>query len=229
MTLGFLMIVAFVAPAILPGAKAWHKGYNLYNGGLAYGILGFLLFNFLYTTMGVPAPNRLIVANAVYDHFGRSYRAFGNIFFVLLFIACIIAGWFLNERSFKGLSVLFHDTGYQSNFASKYGMPLCLMNTGLFGLQSSDWRRRLLDHLHAGLPQQRRVRDRPVSFGRPIRRPGGTGGWRTLRGALYGDIFPARRTDAVQRRIYDGRCGTDPDPDPGTLFRAQERPDETAY
>ncbi len=134
LTLGFLMIVAFVAPAILPGAKAWHKGYNLYNGGLAYGILGFLLFNFLYTTMGVPAPKRLIVANAVYDHFGRSYRAFGNIFFVLLFIACIIAGWFLNERSFKGLSVLFHDTGYQSNFASKYGMPLCLMNTGLYGL-----------------------------------------------------------------------------------------------
>ena len=61
LTLGFLMIVAFIAPAILPGAKAWHKGYNLYNGGLAYGILGFLLFNFLYKTMGVAAPKRLIV------------------------------------------------------------------------------------------------------------------------------------------------------------------------
>ena len=134
LALGFLLIVAFIAPAILPGAKAWHKGYNLYNGGLAYGILGFLLFNFLYKTMGVAAPKRLIVPNPVYDQFGRSFRGFGNIYFVLLFSACIIAGWFLNGKSFKGLSVLFHDTGYQSNFASKYGMPICLMNAGLYGL-----------------------------------------------------------------------------------------------
>jgi hypothetical protein len=134
LALGFLLIVAFIAPAILPGAKAWHKGYNLYNGGLAYGILGFLLFNFLYKTMGVAAPKRLIVPNPVYDQFGRSFRGFGNIYFVLLFLACIIAGWFLNGKSFKGLSVLFHDTGYQSNFASKYGMPICLMNAGLYGL-----------------------------------------------------------------------------------------------
>lgn len=134
LTLLFLLIIAFIAPAILPGAKAWHKGYNLYNGGLAYGILGFLLFNFLYKTMGIQAPQKLIVANAVYDRFGRSYRLFGNLFFVTLFAGCIIAGWFLNGRSFKGLSVLFRDTGYQSNFAAKYGMQICLMNTGLYGI-----------------------------------------------------------------------------------------------
>lgn len=133
LTFAFLLIVAFIAPAILPGAKAWHKGYNLYNGGLAYGILGFLLYNFLYKTMGVQEPKRLIVANAVYDHFGRSYQLFGNVFFAVLFTACIAAGWFLNNRSFKGLEVLFHDTGYQSNFAAKYGMQICLMNTGLYG------------------------------------------------------------------------------------------------
>ncbi len=134
LTCGFLLILAFVAPAILPGAKAWHKGYNLYNGGLAYGILGFLIFNFMYTTMGVPSPKRLIVVNTVYDHFGRSYSTFANIYFVLLFAACIMAGWFLNGKSFEGLEVLFHDTGYQSNFAQKYGMPICLMNTGFYGI-----------------------------------------------------------------------------------------------
>ena len=53
LTLGFLLIIAVVAPAVLPGVKAWHKGYNLYNGGLAYGLLGFLMFNFLYKTMGI--------------------------------------------------------------------------------------------------------------------------------------------------------------------------------
>ena len=30
--------------------------------------------------------------------------------------------------------MLFHDTGYQSNFAQKYGMPICLMNTGFYGI-----------------------------------------------------------------------------------------------
>ena len=133
LTCAFLLIVAFVAPAILPGAKAWHKGYNLYNGGLAYGILGFLLYNFLYKTMGVQEPHRLIVPNAVYDHFDRSFQTFGNVFFALLFIAFIAAGWYLNDKSFRGLEVLFHDTGYQSNFAAKYGMQICLMNMGLYG------------------------------------------------------------------------------------------------
>ncbi len=38
----FSILLAFVLPAILPGARAWHKGYNLYNGGLAFGIFGFL-------------------------------------------------------------------------------------------------------------------------------------------------------------------------------------------
>ena len=47
LTLVFALIIAFVAPAVLPGVKAWHKGYNLYNGGLAYGMFGFLLFSFL--------------------------------------------------------------------------------------------------------------------------------------------------------------------------------------
>ena len=134
LTLVFLLIIAFIAPAILPGAKAWHKGYNLYNGGLAYGILGFLLFNFMYKTMGIQAPQKLILANAVYDRFGRSYRLFGNLFFVMLFAGCIIAGWYLNGKSFRGLSILFRDTGYQSNFAAKYGMQICLMNTGLYGI-----------------------------------------------------------------------------------------------
>ena len=134
LTLGFLLLIAVIAPAVLPGVKAWHKGYNLYNGGLAYGLLGFLMFNFLYRTMGIDAPERIEIPNAVYDSYGRSYGLFANLFFILLFLICIVAGWILNGRTSKGLGVLFRDTGYQSNFAKKYGMPICLMNTGLYGL-----------------------------------------------------------------------------------------------
>ena len=129
----FTMVVAFVAPAILPGTKAWHKGYNLYNGGLAFGMLGFFLFNLLYRTVGVGAPGATLLDNPVYQQFGYSYHSFGRCYFLLLFAACLLAGYLLNGRSFTGLSRLFTDTGYESNFASKYGMPLCLINIGIYG------------------------------------------------------------------------------------------------
>lgn len=133
LTVLFTLIIAFVAPAILPGTKAWHKGYNLYNGGLAFGMFGFLLYNFLYRTMGMRPPYVPSYENAVYKGFDHNYSGFAYVFFVLLFSGCFIAGYLLNGRSFKGLSRLFTDTGYQSNFARKYGMPLCLINIGLYG------------------------------------------------------------------------------------------------
>ena len=133
LTLLFILVLGFVAPAILPGTRAWHKGYNLYNGGLAFGMLGFFLFNLLYRTVGVSAPAAVAFDNPVYESFGRSYRSFAYAYFLLLFGGCAAAGWFLNGRSFRGLSLLFTDTGFQSNFAGKYGMPLCLINVGIYG------------------------------------------------------------------------------------------------
>ena len=133
LTIGFVIVLSLVAPAILPGTKAWHKGYNLYNGGLAFGMLGFFLFNLLYRTMGVAAPTTPTFVNEVYASFNNSYSLFGHAFFLLLFAGCLFAGFLLNGRSFHGLLRLFTDTGYESNFARKYGMPLCLINIGIYG------------------------------------------------------------------------------------------------
>ena len=77
----FSVMLGFVVPAILPGAMAWHKGYNLYNGGLAFGLFGFFLFNLMYRTMGIEAPTPLNHTNPVYDMFGYSYPLVINIFF----------------------------------------------------------------------------------------------------------------------------------------------------
>ena len=76
----FSILLAFVLPAILPGARAWHKGYNLYNGGLAFGIFGFFVFNFMYRTMGIEPPQALTADNVIYDYFNRSYRSFATLF-----------------------------------------------------------------------------------------------------------------------------------------------------
>ncbi len=134
LTLLFALIIGFAVPAILPGANAWHKGYDLFNGGLAFGIFGFFLFNFLYRTMEVPAPGVLPLDNAAYMAAGHSYHMFANIFYVLIFVSCLVAGFILNGKSFKGLDELCQDTGYKTDFAEKYGMPVCLINIGIYGL-----------------------------------------------------------------------------------------------
>lgn len=132
-TIIFSFLLTFVVPALLPGARAWHKGYNLYNGGLAFGIFGFLLFNFMYKTLSSPVPQVIHRYNAVYESFGFSYRFFGNVFFFSVFSICFFAGFILNNHSLDGFRHLVRDTGHISNFADKYGMPLCLINIGLYG------------------------------------------------------------------------------------------------
>ena len=130
----FSVVLGFVAPAILPGANAWHKGFNLYNGGLAFGIFGFFVYNLMYTTFGVEPPEALTYVNPVYDRFSDSYTFFINCYFLCLFGAALIAGYILNGRSFKEYMELLRDTGYRSNFAERYSMAVCLLNIGFYGL-----------------------------------------------------------------------------------------------
>ncbi len=129
----FSLALGFIVPAILPGAHAWHKGYNLYNGGLAFGIFGFLVYNFLFKTMGLTSPGPTQADNPIYASFAHSFRGYGNCFYAAIFVICIITGYLLNGKSFYGIKHLFKDTGFRSDFSEKYGMPVCLINIGLYG------------------------------------------------------------------------------------------------
>lgn len=130
----FSVVIGFVVPAILPGANAWHKGYNLYNGGLAFGIFGFFVFNLLYTTFGVASPEVLSYTNTAYDNVQKSYSDFVNCYFVCIFGIAFITGFILNGCSIRGYLELIKNTGYRSSFTERYSMPVCLMNIGLYGL-----------------------------------------------------------------------------------------------
>lgn len=72
--------------------------------------------------------------NPVYEQFGHSFQLYANCFFLIIFVICIVTGFFLNSKSFRGYQELTRDTGHQSDFATKYGMPLCLINIGTVGL-----------------------------------------------------------------------------------------------
>ncbi len=134
LALGFALVLGFVIPAILPGAKAWHKGYNLYNGGLAFGVFGFFVFNFMYKTMGITPPQVLDHTNDIYESFGHSYHLYATIFFLIAFLLCIGIGFWLNGKTFHGYRRFLKDTGFSSDFSEKYGMPLCLINIGVYGI-----------------------------------------------------------------------------------------------
>lgn len=126
-----LLLVLFLAvtiPAMLPGARRMHKGYNLYNGGLAFGFLGLFLYAFMYPTMGRTAPENLELT------VGTSYEAFILAFFLVVFGGCLAVGWALDGRSFRGYEALLQDDGHHSDFIQQYGTPCVMINLGFYGL-----------------------------------------------------------------------------------------------
>lgn len=138
--LGFIYVIIFSAflgftiPAMLPGALKLHKGYNLYNGGLAFGLLGLFIYAFMYKTMGIEAPHATPTPNVVYAAHTNSYPMFCALFFLLVFALFILWGWYLNKKSFKGYGDLLKSTGHTADFFAEYGFPKVILNIGFYGL-----------------------------------------------------------------------------------------------
>ena len=134
LTILFSLVIGFIIPPLLTQASSWHKSYNLFNAGLAFGILGFFFYTFFYTTMNIPAPAAIDTSNLHYLDHNSSYLLFNNLFFLITFGICIFKGYQLNKKSFTSFKELIHDTGYQNDFSLKYQMPTCLINLGCCGL-----------------------------------------------------------------------------------------------
>ncbi len=130
----FGFATGFVVPALLPGTTAMHRGYNMYKAGLAIGILGIFLHSFLYRSFGIETPGTVNIYNPAYYAMPYGYRGFMNIFFLLLFFMTLILGFILNNGSFRGYRELLSCTGYGTDFLDKFGMPVCLINIGVYGL-----------------------------------------------------------------------------------------------
>lgn len=126
------LFVGMTLPAMLPGTSKLHRGYNLYNGGLATGLLGLLIYAFLFKTFGISPQGPVAVKNAAYEAAGESYMVFGTVFYTLVGIASILYGWYINDKSFQGYRALLHDTGHQANFLQDYGLGPVWINFGFY-------------------------------------------------------------------------------------------------
>ncbi len=134
LSLLFGIIAGFSVPALIPGTAKMHRGYNMYKAGLALGILGIFVYNFMYTSFGKDAPDGVLIENAEYYALPYAYRGFMNAFFILLFALTILFAFILNSRSFRGYKALYKSTGYGVDFLDKFGVGVCLINVGVLGL-----------------------------------------------------------------------------------------------
>lgn len=129
----FGVLAGFLVPALLPGTTAMHRGYNMYKAGLAIGILGIFVYCFLYKTLGIAPHSTGPDIGSGYESFNSAHYWFINAFFASIFLIALILGFFRNGRSFRNYRKLTSCAGYGLDFADKFGMPLCLVNFGVYG------------------------------------------------------------------------------------------------
>lgn len=129
----FGLATGFVVPALLPGTTKMHRGFNMFKAGLAIGILGIFVYSFMYRSLGIDAPLPLDIDNPTYYAMPLAYRGFMNVFFSVLFLSAIVFGYKFNRYSFRGYKELLKSVSYGVDFLDKFGMPVCLINFGVYG------------------------------------------------------------------------------------------------
>ena len=133
LSLAFGILAGFLVPALIPGTTTMHRGYNMYKAGLAIGLLGIFVYCFLYKTFGISPHGSTFIPGSTYDSFEPTYYLFINVFFSVIFLFALTLGFFYNGKSFRNYRKLTACAGYGLDFADKFGMPLCLINFGVYG------------------------------------------------------------------------------------------------
>lgn len=118
--------VGFMMPVLAVHGPNLHKGYSNYNAAVGAGFLAILLYAVLYKAAGVEAPTNTDI--------GDSHALVVNLYAVLTSLVCIFAGFWMNGKSFQGFGALLKKTGYKVDFTSEFGVPVTMINIGVFGL-----------------------------------------------------------------------------------------------
>ncbi len=123
---GFL--VGFIFTPLLKPFKAFHKGFNLYNGGFTAGIIAMFYSGFL-KTININLPQKSIVLNGYNDKFLPLLMS--------MFIIFIVLG-LCEKDALKNYFKLLKRTGLLlQNYEAEFGNGACLINAGTLGIVST--------------------------------------------------------------------------------------------
>ncbi|NLW69577.1 MAG: DUF1576 domain-containing protein [Eubacteriaceae bacterium] len=124
------LLIGFVFAPVASHTATMHKGFDLFNAGLAAGLMGIIIFLVYKQIVLVPAGSAAdYAANSIK---GESHQMFFNVFIGAISAASILFGAVLNG-GFKGYGALLKRTGHKTDFAALDGGPLCLINFGVLG------------------------------------------------------------------------------------------------
>jgi len=121
------MGVGLLSPALIGHSPNLHKSFNLYSAAMPAGFLGFFIMAAFYKTAGVTPP-------AIEATLGESRPEIAWSFFGIVFVSCIIAGFFLNGKSFRGYLDVLTDCGHKRDYTALFGPGLAITNFGVYGL-----------------------------------------------------------------------------------------------
>ncbi len=124
-------LFGFMMPPLAQHTSTMHKDHNLYNAGLAAGLLGMLFFavykNAILAPLGLSySPNTVE---------GVGFNTFFPIYFGALFLCCIVIGAVM-PGSFASYKKLLRHTGYRCDFTREFGFGAVLINLGALGLMA---------------------------------------------------------------------------------------------
>ena len=122
----FGIAVGLMIPPLCAAAPNFHKGYDLYSAGPAAGFLAFLMFCILFKSPGVEVPTN--------TELGDGAKLFVNVFFLIVFGLCILVGYLMDKNSLKDYKKLWVSDSYKTDYTSTFGMPVTLINMGVYGL-----------------------------------------------------------------------------------------------
>ena len=120
------LVTGCVMPSLCAHAPNFHKGYDLYSAGPAAGLLAFVYYCILYRSPGIEVPTN--------TDLGDGEKLFVNIFFLVVFVLLLAAAWMMDHNCFRDYKALWKCDGYKTDFTAKFGMPVTLVNMGVYGL-----------------------------------------------------------------------------------------------
>ena len=119
------IVIGAAFPIVCRHTSALHKGYDLFNAGVAGGFIAMAFFG-LYKNVILKIAKQEFAMNSLFGgKFNKELLLF-SIPALLIFLAGVIL-----NKGFKGYGKLLSESGHQADFLDKYGLGVVLINFGL--------------------------------------------------------------------------------------------------